>query len=516
MKVRWREHEMIFITLLVIIQIIIYLKGMYDAAHGVSAIDYEKGFREAGWAFAYWREVFIPQVASVLLVFGAYLSVNRVIIPFIKKVPFKDVERLLSWNILAFILGIVITGYLLAIGVNIVSYYAKPYLFSYGGYRHLALLGYNDRPLSNLFDGVGPAVSLVLIITTIAGLRELIGWMIGRPGGKREFRVLIANNITPLVFIYLLFLILLNPEHNDFLLYFGCVTPVFLVYLFTTFWIFPFKGGAPFTHRPVLIRLLVSTFSCSLLSVITFQGGRPVLFFLLYWAFLLFVVTYLSWLLYQQRKDQILQLKGMQTALAKSDANLQLLRSQINPHFLFNALNTLYATALQKDSEKTAEGIQQLGDMMRFMLEENTQDFISMEKEIDYLKNYISLQKLRIQSSPGIVIEDNIEEVKCSHQVAPMLFIPFVENAFKHGISLKERSWISIQMECSATEIRFEVRNSVHARNNLETGRSGIGLKNVTERLKLLYPRKHNLYIDKGEKEFVARLLIQSNNKPIK
>lgn len=513
MKVRWREYEMIFITVLVIVQILTYLKGMYDATHGAGAIDYEKGFGDAGLSFAYWREVFVPQLVSVLLVFCAYLSVNRAIIPLTKTISFNDPEGLLSRKILAPALMIVVTGFLLAVGVNIISYYAKPHLFNYAGYNHLALLGYNDHPLTHLLDGFGRAVSLVSVATAIAGLRELICRMIERPDGRRAFRVLVANNVTPLVFIYLLILVLLNPEHRDFLAYFGLVTPVFLVYIFTTFWIFPFKGDAPFTHRPVLVRLLGSTFCWSLLSVVTYEGGKPVLFFLLYWAFLLFVVTYLSWLLYQQRKEQILQLKGMETALARSDANLQLLRSQINPHFLFNALNTLYATALQKDSEKTAEGIQQLGDMMRFMLEENVQDFISMEKEIGYLKNYVSLQKLRIQTSPGIVIEDNLEEVKCAHSISPMLFIPFVENAFKHGISLKESSWINIQMECSATDIRFEVRNSIHLRNDLEKGRSGIGLKNVTERLKLLYPGKHHLYIDKGDKEFVIRLTIQARTK---
>jgi LytS/YehU family sensor histidine kinase len=195
---------------------------------------------------------------------------------------------------------------------------------------------------------------------------------------------------------------------------------------------------------------------------------------------------------------------------------LQFLRSQINPHFLFNALNTLYGTALKENAEQTAEGIQKLGDMMRFMLHENNLDFIPMYKEIEYLKNYIVLQKLRIQSSPGILIEDNIDEARCNRNIAPMLLIPFVENAFKHGISLKEKSWITIKLECTNAIICFEVRNSIHKRFEADTekDKSGIGLKNVAERLKLLYPARHELNVSEDKNEFIAKLIIkqESNN----
>jgi len=119
---------------------------------------------------------------------------------------------------------------------------------------------------------------------------------------------------------------------------------------------------------------------------------------------------------------------------------------------------------LEENAGRTAEGIQRLGDMMRFMLQENNLDFIQMDKEIDYLNNYIALQKLRTQTSQGIVIEDNINEQNCNHRIAPMLLIPLVENAFKHGISLNERSWIIINLSCTEKNILFEVRNSIHAK----------------------------------------------------
>jgi LytS/YehU family sensor histidine kinase len=148
--------------------------------------------------------------------------------------------------------------------------------------------------------------------------------------------------------------------------------------------------------------------------------------------------------------------------------------------------------------------------MMRFMLHENNLDFIPMNKEIEYLTNYISLQKLRIQASPDILIEDNIHDQSCNHMIAPMILIPFVENAFKHGISLQHQSWINISLHCGEKEIRFEVRNSVHPRvqNDPEKEQSGIGLQNVLERLKLVYPGKHTISIDANDREFTVRLSV--------
>ena len=151
-----------------------------------------------------------------------------------------------------------------------------------------------------------------------------------------------------------------------------------------------------------------------------------------------------------------------------------------------------------------------LGDMMRFMLHENTQDFIPMNSEIEYLKNYIALQKLRTQTSPDLLIEDNITGLDCTHQIAPMLLIPFVENAFKHGISFTEKSWIKIELDCSPGHIIFEIANSVHPSiyDNPERENSGIGLKNVEQRLKILYKGKHEFMHGITGNEYIVKLKI--------
>ncbi len=511
MKVRWREHEMIFVTILVVAQIIILLLKLYNHTNEQLEIDFAARFKENGIPFIYWKNVLLPQLSSILLIYLGYLSINLVILPLIKKISFADFEKLLSINIAKAILAVAIVSYLLAIGVNIISYYAKPHLFNYSAYQFLSVCGYNDKPLTNLFFGFDRALAHVILFTAFAGIRELIIWFIDRPGAKREYRILIANNTTPLIFIYFLLLLLINPIHYDFLVYFACITPVFLLYIYSTFWLFPFKGDSSFIQRPVLLRLLLSTFICTLPFIFFFADNGHPFQFLLYWAFLIFIATPLCWLLYQQRKDKIVQLRGMETALAKSNSDLQFLRSQINPHFLFNALNTLYGTALKEESEHTAEGIQKLGDMMRFMLHENNLDLIPMNKEIEYLKNYITLQKLRTQSSPDILIEDNIDEARCNRSIAPMLLIPFVENAFKHGISLKEKSWINIKLDCAETLISFEVRNSMHSHfeGDTEKDKSGIGLKNVAERLKLLYANKYELNVSEVKNEFIVKLIIK-------
>ena len=224
----------------------------------------------------------------------------------------------------------------------------------------------------------------------------------------------------------------------------------------------------------------------------------------------LFIVGPLTWLLYKYRNRRYRELQGLKTELGQSSANLDFLRSQINPHFLFNALNTLYGTALQENAERTGEGIQKLGDMMRFMLQENMQEKISLTREVDYLNNYIELQKLRTQISPDIVIQTEIDMEIKGLEIAPMLLIPFVENAFKHGISLRDPSHIKISLQTRDKVLYFDISNSIHPKNlnDPERDKSGIGLENVKQRLNLLYLGEHELSIRKSAKEFFIHLTV--------
>ncbi|GAB2630186.1 sensor histidine kinase [Belliella aquatica] len=214
---------------------------------------------------------------------------------------------------------------------------------------------------------------------------------------------------------------------------------------------------------------------------------------------------------FRKYENYLGQLNTLSVKVDRSLADLSFLRSQINPHFLFNALNTLYGNALHENADKTAEGIQKLGDMMRFMLHENNQDKIPVIREKEYLVNYVDLQNLRIKEQENIEILFSQSEENCPGEIAPMLLIPFVENAFKHGISFQKKSWIKISLRCLDGSVHLDVNNSIHRSNEEDPERksSGIGLENVKQRLKLLYPNKHELIIRENELEYFVHLSVK-------
>lgn len=197
--------------------------------------------------------------------------------------------------------------------------------------------------------------------------------------------------------------------------------------------------------------------------------------------------------------------------VGQSAANLSFLRSQINPHFLFNALNTLYGTALTEQADKTSDGIQKLGDMMRFMLHENQMDKIPLSREIDYLKNYLDLQMLRFGNDNNLDVNIQINADPCEGSIAPMLLIPFVENAFKHGISTQYKSWIKINLRCIQGSVHMDVINSIHTTKPTQGTKeeSGIGLVNVKERLMMQYAQKHQLTITSNDEEHFVHFSVQ-------
>jgi two-component system LytT family sensor kinase len=220
----------------------------------------------------------------------------------------------------------------------------------------------------------------------------------------------------------------------------------------------------------------------------------------------------LSTLLFKKYDSYLGKITSLSNQVNQGNASFDFLRSQINPHFLFNALNTLYASALIENAEKTSDGIQKLGDMMRFMLHENQLPSIPLSREIDYLKNYLDLQLLRFGNQSNLDLSIQINESQCTGEIAPMLIIPFVENAFKHGISAKEKSWIRLNLRCISGSVHLDLVNSVHpekpiAENSREE--AGIGLENVKKRLYLLYPDRHQLTMVSNESDFFVHLSVQ-------
>lgn len=193
----------------------------------------------------------------------------------------------------------------------------------------------------------------------------------------------------------------------------------------------------------------------------------------------------------------------------KTKAELIQLQSQVNPHFLFNSLNTLYSIALHEKSEETAESITSLANLMRYLIDDMDKEKIPLIKEIGYIEDYIQLQLMRSSAKHKIEVELNVPE-DSGLLIAPMLLIPFVENALKHGINPNKSSELIIQASIKEDECHFLVENSKDTRqNSLDKEKGlGIGIENVRRRLDLLYPMNHDLTIIETANRFTVFLKI--------
>ncbi len=188
-------------------------------------------------------------------------------------------------------------------------------------------------------------------------------------------------------------------------------------------------------------------------------------------------------------------------------SELAFLKSQINPHFLFNTLNNICSLA-RKKSENTESAIIKLSQIMRYMLTDSMQEKVGLEEEVEYLNNFIELQKIRVGEKVDIsfTTEGDISAM----QLEPLLLIPFVENAFKHGVSYNDKSRICIGLKAVSGELTFMVENSKPPiKDTLKLEQAGIGLKNVYRRLELLYPGRHQLNIRDSESLYHVMLKIK-------
>lgn len=188
----------------------------------------------------------------------------------------------------------------------------------------------------------------------------------------------------------------------------------------------------------------------------------------------------------------------------KLDTEIKFLKSQINPHFLFNVLNNIYTLTVIK-SEKAPENLLRLSEMLRYMLYDSNEGNVPLQKEIDYLENYINLASLK--DSRGLNIKVNLENNQPGIMVAPLLFIPFVENAFKHSkIEDLKNGYIYINLKTTTKQIEFSIDNSIPSIVFKKDKVGGIGLTNTKHRLQLLYPNKHELKISEDKHVYSVNL----------
>jgi len=191
---------------------------------------------------------------------------------------------------------------------------------------------------------------------------------------------------------------------------------------------------------------------------------------------------------------------------AQLATELKFLRSQVSPHFLFNVLNNLVSMARYK-SDLLEPSLIKLSGLMRYMLYEANESKVSTAQEIDYIRNYIALQKMRFEDD--VDIRTTIQDEGDVYAIEPMLLIPLVENAFKHGVATGNNQFISINLTIGDYTLSLSVKNSFVKDGSSKDSNSGIGLNNLKARLNLLYPQRHKLTIDESNDVFDANLIIK-------
>ncbi|MBK7762058.1 MAG: histidine kinase [Bacteroidetes bacterium] len=196
-----------------------------------------------------------------------------------------------------------------------------------------------------------------------------------------------------------------------------------------------------------------------------------------------------------------------QMLIEKNQAELAYLKSQINPHFLFNTFNSIYALAIREHADKTADGMLKLSGMMRYIVTETNTDFVPLEKEINYVNDFIELQRLRLDK--GIVLHYVLEGKIEDQQISPLILIPFIENAFKHGVNPDEASEISIHVNIQSNNLSLHVKNNKVHHSQVINDQMGFGIANTRSRLERIYAGKFQLDIHDSATQYEVDLKLK-------
>lgn len=194
----------------------------------------------------------------------------------------------------------------------------------------------------------------------------------------------------------------------------------------------------------------------------------------------------------------------------KLQSDLDLLRSQINPHFFFNSLNNIFAITQRNKDDEAGEAILKLSDMMRFMIYENNVQEITLEKEIQHQENYLEIARLKFDTADDLDIVITQKGKLDQYRIAPLLLFTFVENAVKHGLKSRDGCFIHINICVTANTIFYQIENSLFDQSKNNSSTPGIGLENVQKRLQLLYPKQHELKINQIAEKYKVELYIKT------
>lgn len=501
-KTRFNTIEFWALTSVFSIGLLFFTWQALGSPSSGSGKELEEMFAAYNIQFGYYKHYFIPTVVRYITYFVCFMFMNFRILPEIE-------DEGVKWKLIAKILGILVI--ILAINVasdfylhaywvvslgsrdNGVAYiwqsnliytlwlsfaFATYTLFKYGGLLLLSFFEINKPKVAYLEETPLMAWIIIILIGLVLSFFSTV-----------EISLVWITVLTVMAIYYYLGYYRFIP----FAL--SCKRPKWvyatLVLGYCLFgWIFitGMVAGAAGAKESGLI----SSFSTSFFLAI---AGAPAL-----------------WVWYHYQQKQKGSVKVLEQKLGQSTAQLDQLRAQINPHFLFNALNTVYGLALSENADKTSDSIEKISEMMRFMLRQNQEENISLEKDLDYLKNYMGIQQMRLGNNPEIELSMEIPgEISPTLSIAPMLLIPFVENAFKHGISLQSHSFIRLNIQIEGNKLVFSLKNSTHDRiwlDDPEKNNHGIGMSNVKQRLALLYPDRHLLSVKEEEHVYNVDLTI--------
>ena len=223
-------------------------------------------------------------------------------------------------------------------------------------------------------------------------------------------------------------------------------------------------------------------------------SGRTALFFFVYLVSTSFTLAQ-NWLAAERKNEEIEH--------EKINTELSFLKSQIHPHFFFNTLNNIYALAVT-NSDQTAAAVMKLSSIMRYVISETDNQYVELKNEIEFIRHYIDLQLFRLTDK--VIVDFTYEGDVDDKKIVPLLFMPFVENAFKYGISTKDKTAIYISLFVVGNKLTFKVKNTIFKNMGVLTETNGIGIQNVKRRLELVYPHDYTLHVSESNNQFNVEL----------
>jgi sensor histidine kinase YesM len=331
-------------------------------------------------------------------------------------------------------------------------------------------------------------------------LQHLVFWVLSffvflnlfKTGHKPEkvdyvYTLLFHLTLLPAVYLNLKWLLPTFAKRNTWLLYAVLLIALILVFSWLNYMFFQSWSSS----------LLPTYFFISYFSL-----AEVALFFVIYTGLTSLIKLSKSWFSVNE-----LQRRLLQSEKEKVQMELKALRAQVNPHFFFNTLNSIYSMTLEKD-ERLPNTVLQLSDLMRYFLYESKGELVPLQKEIAVLQDYISLQRLRSRETLETITD--IQGNTNGFQIAPLLLITFVENAFKHGAKGNTgQTFVHLALKIEDSTLNFRLENNMGTAEEITTEHKGVGLENVKRRLQLLYPGKYRLQTGKEENSFVVQLYLE-------